>query len=212
MQLYEKYRPINFDNVLGQDKAIRMIKTALRSGWGSKAWWISGQSGNGKTTLAKIISYIGADDFFVSEYDSADSLSIPILNDIERAMYLYGGAKGGRVYLVNEAHGLRSQVVRKLLGLLERIPKHVVWIFTTTKAGQANLFEDNIDASPLISRCIYIELTNQGLAKLFAKRAKEIAQIENLDGKPISAYENLVKECRNNMRAVLQAIEAGTMQ
>jgi hypothetical protein len=39
----------------------------------------------------------------------------------------------------------------------------------------------------------------------------EIAQQENLDGRPLHQYQRLAQECRNNMRAMLQAIEAGKM-
>ena len=54
--LFEKYRPKTFDEVLGQDKAIHKIELLLARGWGGRAWWISGASGAGKTTLARIIA------------------------------------------------------------------------------------------------------------------------------------------------------------
>ena len=120
-------------------------------------------------------------------------------------------AKHGRAFIINEAHGLRRDAIRQLLVLLERIPGHVVWVFTTTTDGQESLFEDQIDASPLLSRCIVLELAKRGLAEAFAQRAQEIAQREGLDGRPIKAYLELVKQNRNNFRAVLQAIEAGEM-
>jgi len=210
--LYETYRPKAFEDVVGQDKAVGMIRRTLeRSGAGGKAFWLSGPSGAGKTTLARIIAGTIADEWVTREFDSGDAVDSQALNDIEDSMCLAGPGKGGRAFIINEAHGLRKPIVRRLLGMLERIPKHVVFIFTTTKDGQDALFEDDIDAAPLLSRCVPVALTNQGLAQAFAARALEIARRENLDGQPIAAYVKLAQKCKNNMRAMLQAIDAGVM-
>jgi hypothetical protein len=152
-----------------------------------------------------------ADDFFVEEYDSADIFTAKDVYRVEQTMYMYGGARGGRAYIINEAHGLWSGMVRKLLGLLERLPSHVVFIFTTTNTGQRKLFDGQIDASPLLSRCIYLELSSDGLAEQFARRCKEIAMAEELDGQPLQAYVDLAIECKSNFRAMLQAVESGRM-
>lgn len=211
MNLYEKYRPQTFDAVVGQDKAVATIRRILERGWGGQAFWIAGASGTGKTTLARIIANTGADEFCVDEYDSADALDVAALDKIERDCAMFGWGKGGRAIIVNEAHGLRALTIRRLLGMLERIPSHVVWVFTTTRDGADKLFDDQIDASPLLSRCIEIRLTNQGLCKPFAALVQTIAQAEHLDGKPIQAYETLAKACKNNMRMMLQQIAAGVM-
>lgn len=211
MSLYEQFRPKDFGAVLGQDRAVSTLQRLCGAGMGGRAVWISGASGVGKTTLARIVAGTIADDWFVQEYDSADELLTAELSAIERQMCLYGGGKGGRAFIINEAHGLKKAATRRFLGILERIPQHVCFIFTTTRVGQEALFEDNIDASPLLSRCVVINLTNQGLAQVFAKHCRRIATDAGLNGKPIGAYVRLAQDCKNNCRAMLMAIEAGDM-
>src|SRR3990172_8529678 len=119
INLYEKYRPKQFDQVLGQDKAIREIKCVLDRGWGGRAWWISGCTGTGKTTLARIIASIMVDEFYITEYDAADKVDSAELDIIERTMFFRAPGKGGRAFIINETHGMKSPIIRRFLGLLE---------------------------------------------------------------------------------------------
>ena len=212
MTLTEKYRPTTFGDVAGQVKAVAKIqRIADRGGYGGRAFWLSGPSGTGKSTLAKIIAGEVADDFGTDEVD-AERLTPTGVDELERGCRFRAiGKRDGRAIIVNEAHGLNKATIRQLLVTLERIPPHVVWIFTTTCDGQESLFDASIDASPLLSRCVDVALSRRGLAEAFAERARAIAQAEGLDGRPIEQYVRLMQTHRNNLRAAIQAIEAGEM-
>ena len=211
MQLSERYRPRQWSEVIAQDKAIaRLLAIRDRTGFGGRAFWITGRTGTGKTTIARLIGAEIADESCIEEID-AGVLTVDRLREIARTMHCYGFGKGGRVWIVNEAHGLRAQTVRALKTLLEPIPDHVVFIFTTTRAEEGLLFDGAEDARPLVGRCTQVPLTMQGLAKPAARWLRTIAQAEGLDGKPEAAYVRLFNDSAGSFREALQAIDAGAM-
>lgn len=209
--LFERYRPRTWADVIGQPKAIREIHCAAKTaGSYAQSWWLTGISGAGKTTLAYLVAREHCDDVCIDERD-ATGMTVGDVKQIESEWLAYGWGKGGRSYIVNEAHGLRRDVVRAWLTALERRPAHVSVIFTTTREGEYRLFDDQDDAGPLVSRCTRIALTSQGLAKAFAARARDIAQAEGLDGLPLARYVRLAQDCHNNMRRMLSEIGKGAM-
>jgi hypothetical protein len=76
---------------------------------------------------------------------------------------------------------------------------------------QKVLFEGCIDASPLVSRCVVLELETDGLEVPMARRARKVARAEGLDGQPFQSYVDLVRKHHCNLRAVLGQVEAGAM-
>ena len=210
--IIEEYRPSSLAEVCGQKQAVKVINRLQARGLGGRAFWFSGPSGTGKTTLARIVARLVADDICIDELDSGGLLPSR-LNQVEEkwsGRALFGN--GGHALIINEAHGLRKDTIRHLLTMLERLPSYVVVCFTTTKEGQQSLFDEQIDASPLMSRCVDIPMAKgEDTLMDFASRALKVARKEGLDGKPISAYVALVQEKKFNLRAVFQAIESGVM-
>ena len=209
MTLAEKYRPRTLAELVGQERAIATLKRVLdRPGFDGDAFWIVGPSGTGKTSLAWIIARMFAKcDCDITELDG-EACTVDAVRGAA-SMMRYAALGGGfRAWIINEAQAMTPRAVQAWLTTLDKLPPRVLVIFTTT-ADSEDLFGEY--AGPFRSRCKTIAFTKQGLAEPFAARAQEIARAEGLDGYSEAAYLRLVQKCRNNLRAVLQAIEAGEM-
>lgn len=212
MQLTEKYRPKDFGEVIGQPKAVTVLERFRDNGTlAGRAYWISGKSGQGKTSIANIIAAMVSDELHKVEADAGKITAGTVEQWRQDAMYGRPMTCQSRCYVINEAHGLRKDAIRSLLVFLENLGEHSTVIFTTTVDGQLSFEDCQLDASPLLSRCTRLELQQRGLNKLFAAQAKQIAELEGLDGQAIEKYERLSNDEQGNMRAILQRIEAGEM-
>ena len=224
--LHEKYRPQDWSEVAGQDKAVATLSRMDKAGTlAGRSYWISGRSGNGKTTLARIIARKVSTPALTMEIDAGE-LTAGTLREIQNKLdgaiamaecpLFADGFKpnGGKVLavIVNEAHGLMRNSSRVMLKLTEApYADHAVFVFTTTLAGQMQFEDGGIDAGPLLSRCMRIELAQRDVAEPMARRAREIAQAAGLDGQPLEKYVKALRDRGSNMRELLNDIEAGLM-
>ena len=211
--LHEKYRPHSFADVIGQPKVLAAIdQCRQRGGLAGRGYWITGKPGTGKTTIARLIAAeVAGDPFNIIDLGAAD-IGIDDLRKLNRDLSFYGlGGTGGKALIINDADELSSVMLSALKAYLEAIPAHAVWCFTTTRVGQASLFEDAHAETQIVGRCVELPLTTQGLAEPMAKRAQQIAIAEGLDGRTFPEYLRFVKDRQNDMRRIISGIESGAM-
>jgi len=209
VSLFEQYRPKNWSEVVGQDRVIARISQLRRRGLSGRCYWLTGSSGSGKSSIARLIASEVADEWSTEELD-AQWCTPSRLSEIERQSNTRPLGGRGWAFVVNESHALSTAAVRQLLVATERLSPWSTWVFTTTTESQET-FESGTDAAPLLSRCIVLPLARRDLARAFAERCRQVAIAERLDGRPIEDYLALAKRCRNNLRQMLCEVESGAM-
>ncbi len=150
-----KYRPKNFDEIVGQEHVTRTLKNAIRQNRVAHAYIFAGVRGVGKTTSARILAkalncakgptpepddtcdsckeIANGTSLDVLEIDAASNRGIDQIREL-REMVRYA-AVGGRykVVILDEAHQLTDEASNALLKTLEEPPAHVVFILATTE-------------------------------------------------------------------------------
>lgn len=122
--LAEQYRPKQWAEVVSQDKELAALERLRQRGkLSGRAYWLSGKSGTGKTTIARLIAREVADDYAIQELDGGQ-VDAALLDAIERDMR-HRPFGLGHCYIINEAHGLRSSAIRASVGRGSR-PLHAV--------------------------------------------------------------------------------------
>ncbi len=158
--LARKYRPKNFDDLIGQDALVRTLKNAIESGRIAHAFMLTGIRGVGKTTTARIIAkalnYTGPDGKAgpttgptddcdicraitedrhpdVLEMDAASRTGVDDIREILDGVRYAPTSARYKIYIIDEVHMLSKNAFNALLKTLEEPPPHVKFIFATTE-------------------------------------------------------------------------------
>jgi DNA polymerase-3 subunit gamma/tau len=144
--LYRKYRPENFDEVLGQDHIVRVLKGAISLGNISHSYLLHGSRGTGKTTIARIIAReLETKDEDIFEIDAASNRGIDDIRELRDGISTLPFNSKYKVYIIDEVHMLTKEAWNALLKTLEEPPKHVIFILATTEIEKV--------PETIISRC-----------------------------------------------------------
>lgn len=216
--LYRTYRPSKFDEVVGQEYIVKILKNTIKNKRIAHAYLFAGPRGTGKTTIAKLFAKaINCEDFNeeacdncpsclafkennhpdIIELDAASNNSVDDIREIiEQVPYspIVGKYK---VYIIDEVHMLSSSAFNALLKTLEEPPAHVVFILATTDPQKI--------IPTVLSRCQrynFSKISNLNMEKKMVEILnKEHLQYEN------KALDEVAMLAEGGMRDALSILE-----
>ena len=191
--LYRQYRPKVFDELLGQDKVVNVLKNQIKNNNFSHAYLFAGERGCGKTSAAKIfakaINCLNPIDgspclecencraieeetsLDVVEMDAASNRRIDDIRNLRDNVIYPPAYLKYKVYIIDEAHMITREAFNALLKIMEEPPKHLVFILATTEIdkipktilSRVQKFEFNKIDSSKIKEQINIILEDQNI-------------------------------------------------
>jgi len=195
MELYRKYRPSNFDEIIGNESAIKSLKKELKNG--SHVFLFTGPAGCGKTTLARIVAKeVGAGDLSIREINSAENRGIDTAREILQQMNFMPTDGNASVWILDEMHMITSAGQNALLKALEEVPESVYFLLCTTDPQKL--------ITPLKTRCsvVNVKPLNDEEMKILLKRV--VKSEERKMGSEV--YEKIIELANGGSRKALKLL------
>ena len=217
--LYRKWRPVDFDDVSGQNATTDILKYEVANNKLSHAYLFCGSRGTGKTSCAKILAKavnclspingnpcnkcdacrsidmgIATD---VIEMDAASNNGVGNVRDMKEEIAFTPAEFKYRVYIIDEVHMMSSSAFNALLKTLEEPPSYVIFILATT--------EFNKLPTTIVSRCQRFDFRRM-TTEVIVKRLMKIAQAEQIDLSTEGA-EVIARAAEGGMRDAVSLLE-----
>ncbi|MEM7473827.1 MAG: DNA polymerase III subunit gamma/tau [Planctomycetota bacterium] len=205
-----RYRPKNFDELIGQDHIAQALNRAIESGRVGHAYLFTGARGVGKTSTARIFAKalniaantdptLAADvaaaidsgeDIDVIEIDGASNRGIEEIRQLRANVNVRPSRSTYKIYIIDEVHMLTNQAFNALLKTLEEPPPHVKFIFCTTDPDKIPI--------TVLSRCQRFDFAPVQLEAI-QSRLKEISECEGYEADE-EALALLARRAAGSMR------------
>ena len=219
LSLYRKYRPQNFDELLGQEHVARTLKNSLTEDKVAHAYLFTGPRGTGKTSTARIlakalncvngptpepcgvcdacVAITDGSSLDVFELDAASHSGVDETREILSGVNLATAGGKKKVYVIDEVHMLTTQSFNALLKTLEEPPDHVVFVLATTDPHKV--------LPTIVSRTQRFDF-RRITAELLAAHVGDIAKRENIEIDP-DALMVIARHAEGSARDALSALD-----
>ena len=216
-----KWRPMIFDDVVGQEHITNTLKRSISTGKIAHSYVFTGTRGVGKTTTARIlaralncekgptpdpcgecdacVAAVNGSNFNIAEFDAASNSGVNDVKELMEAVNYVpmGNGENYRVFLIDEAHSLSKQAWNSLLKTLEEPPANVLFIFATTEPEKI--------LQTILSRSIRFDFRPISQEAIFRQLAK-ICKTELIEFQD-NALRLIAQKANGSMRDSLSLLE-----
>lgn len=204
MSFAVKYRPLVLEDLVGQEAAVLQIKGMFANNNIANSILLTGPTGSGKTTLARIIARMANDLpadatklIDVVELNGAEARGIDDVRQLIKAAK-YAPKKNFRVFILDEIHQWTPQAKQAFLKMLEEPPSKTLFLLCTNEPEKL--------PDTIINRCHPVRLSKVSLKACLAL-LKRTSEKEGQD-LPLDALKLIARLTKGHPRDALQALEA----